>query len=208
MADFAQWGEAVGRGLAWPHGKFLEGYNANRKSANEMILEDSPLASAIRQLAEKPVDWIGTPSELLTELTEQVGAKMAESKRWPKSPRALAGALRRLAPTFRMIGISLEFARDHTGRYVAVKSDAPRKEPLTPSRRDIPSPSLISQHENGDGRKSPASRRVTDRHAETLDLQPRDGGDANDGRIPTLSGLNGQARSRWVDPDYDYTRDP
>jgi hypothetical protein len=208
MADFAQWGDAVGRELKWPAGKFLDIYSGNRKSANEMIVEDSPVARALREFAEKKLDWSDSPSKLLEELTAQVGQKVADSKRWPKTPRAMSGALRRLAPTLRMIGIALEFGKDHAGRSVTLKFEPPRKAGIGPSPASRPSPTLISQHQSVTVGKSPASPRVTDRHAESLNLQPRDDRDASDGRIPSLSDLNGKGKTHWVDPDFDYTRDP
>ena len=35
MADYAEWGEATGRGLGWGAGTFLSNYNDNRKEATE-----------------------------------------------------------------------------------------------------------------------------------------------------------------------------
>ena len=44
MADFARFGEAVGRGMGWPPETFLSAYFENRKEASESTLEDSPIA--------------------------------------------------------------------------------------------------------------------------------------------------------------------
>ena len=64
MADFAEWGEAVGRGLGWGANKFLATYNENRKEATDLILDISPVAPLLLLIAKKQVDWSGTPLEL------------------------------------------------------------------------------------------------------------------------------------------------
>ncbi|HKI19817.1 MAG TPA: hypothetical protein VKA15_18155, partial [Isosphaeraceae bacterium] len=50
MADYAQWGEAVGRGLGWESESFLSTYKANRRDATLMALEDSAVGSALLQI--------------------------------------------------------------------------------------------------------------------------------------------------------------
>jgi putative DNA primase/helicase len=44
MADYARWGEVVGRGLGWEVRRFLSIYNDNRKNATETDLEKTPSA--------------------------------------------------------------------------------------------------------------------------------------------------------------------
>jgi hypothetical protein len=53
MADYARWGEAVGRGLGWPSDKFLSTYNANRKEATWTTLDDSAVAVALLNIGMK-----------------------------------------------------------------------------------------------------------------------------------------------------------
>ena len=50
MADYAKWGEAVGRGLGWPSETFLSTYNANRKDATLPALEDSAVGNALLRM--------------------------------------------------------------------------------------------------------------------------------------------------------------
>jgi hypothetical protein len=188
MADFAEWGEAVAMALGWKPGKFLEVYAGNRQSAGEMILEDSPVAQAVRDLALKCPGWSDTPSKLLEELSALVGEKVRQSKRWPRTVKGLSGALRRLAPTLRTIGVHVTFDRDMHRRYVTVSTEAPLK-----VGADAPYPSFASS--------SPVSRpkRMTDpngdpsciRHdpsCEPPENRPDDAHDANDDSIPTLPG--------------------
>ena len=49
MADYAMWGEAVGRGLGWEPGTFLSTYTDNRKEATLTDLLDSPLGNVLLQ---------------------------------------------------------------------------------------------------------------------------------------------------------------
>ena len=51
MADYATWGEAVGRGLGWGPGSFLSTYTDNRKEATLTDLLDSPLGKVLLQVA-------------------------------------------------------------------------------------------------------------------------------------------------------------
>jgi hypothetical protein len=124
MADFAVFGEAVSRGLGYPPDVFLTAYRENRRSANESAVEDSPVARAVRELASRGT-WEGTASKLLEELTGIVGDKMADSKHWPRSARGMSGALRRLAPSLRMVGVHVGFGeRTEEG---ASDHDPPRR---------------------------------------------------------------------------------
>src|SRR5690348_7765196 len=61
-------------------------------------------------------EWTGTASNLLGALAEVVGERVAKSKTWPDSPRALAGRLRRAATFLRKIGIEINFGREGRAR--------------------------------------------------------------------------------------------
>ena len=64
MADFAEWGEAVGRSTGWGTDRFLATYNDNRKEATDLILDVSPVAPVLLSLARRGIDWSCTPLEL------------------------------------------------------------------------------------------------------------------------------------------------
>ena len=112
MADFGVWGEAVCRGLGKDPGEFLAVYAVNRQQASESILEESAIAVHIRTLMADTAKWKGTSRDLLDDLGGIAGEKITGSKRWPKNPRALSGALRRLAPALRTIGIMVDFNKE------------------------------------------------------------------------------------------------
>ena len=64
--------------------------------------------------------WTGTASDLLGALAEVVGERVAKSKTWPDSPRALAGRLRRAATFLRKVGIEIGFGREGRARTRAI----------------------------------------------------------------------------------------
>ena len=123
MADYAMWGEAVGRGLGWEPGTFLSTYTDNRKEATLTDLLDSPLGNAFLQVAKVIPGWSGTASKLHAKLTEIVGKKVAASADRPKTSEKLSNELRRLAPQLRMHGLNVSFERRHEGRIINLKSE-------------------------------------------------------------------------------------
>ena len=108
MADFALWATACETAL-WPSGTFWSAYCGNRDEAVEGVIEADPIAAAVRALMATRTEWTGTASELLGALAEMAGERVAKSKAWPDSPRALAGRLRRAATFLRKIGIEIGF---------------------------------------------------------------------------------------------------
>jgi hypothetical protein len=139
MADFAMWATAAEEAFGWPAGAFLDAYTGNRSEANDLALEGSPIAGLVRTLADGK-GWQGTCADLLARLAEVAGEKVVRAKTWPKTPRALSGLLRRLAPNLRRAGIALEMWREPSGwrqRLVKIHHqnvDAPDR----PNRPDCP----------------------------------------------------------------------
>ena len=75
------------------------------------MIEADPVAATVRALMAERTVWTGTASDLLGALIDLAGERMAKSKAWPNSPRALAGRLRRAATFLRGIGIEVGFER-------------------------------------------------------------------------------------------------
>jgi len=118
MADFGrvlaaldQWGntDALGR--------YLEALD--RVAVD--VVEGDPLAAALRALADG-AGFDGTATELLRRLAPW----KPERGYWPDTPRALAGAVRRAAPTLRAVGVDLETRRTGNARTIHLRriSDA------------------------------------------------------------------------------------
>jgi hypothetical protein len=111
MADFALWAEACTLAY-WPAGTFMQAYRENIATANEVVIEASPVGDAVRHLMATRTRWEGTASELLRVLTALVPEVLARERIWPKNARALSGKLRRAAPPLRKIGIHADFIRE------------------------------------------------------------------------------------------------
>jgi hypothetical protein len=101
MADFAALGEAVFRVHGEPAGAFLARYNAMRKDGVLRTIDASPVGAAlVAYLAAAPGGFNGTLSELLDRLDRY----RPHGEAWPRTPKGLGDALRRLAPALRLIG--------------------------------------------------------------------------------------------------------
>jgi hypothetical protein len=110
MADFALWATACETAL-WSPGTFWSAYCGNRDEAVEGVIDADPIAAAVRGVMAMQSEWTGTASDLLGALAETAGERVAKSKTWPDSPRALAGRLRRGATFLRKVGIEIGFTK-------------------------------------------------------------------------------------------------
>jgi hypothetical protein len=111
----------------------------NRRAAIENIIDNDPVAAVVREIMADRAQWTGSASDLLL-----AGAKVAGSSTvwdrsgWPKSPRALAGRLRRAQPFLRTLGIEIVFGREgrsgtRTIRITAIGEDRSRNTVCTVS---------------------------------------------------------------------------
>jgi hypothetical protein len=196
MADFAVWGEAVCRAAGYKEGEFLAAYSGNRRHASEAILDDSPVPTALKKLIFMSHKWEGTASELLDALALHVDDKTRQSKRWPKSPRTMASAIRRLSPSLRVVGIEVEFSRDLHSRKIDIKWTAPQSSPESEgdfaSFASSSSSPRVSSHETHDANHDAKCPSTVLRHASVMQkpsVSSRDDGhDANDAKFPPFSG--------------------
>jgi hypothetical protein len=115
MANFALWATACETAL-WTTGTFLAAYFGNLDEAVEGVIDADPVAAAVRALMTPRTVWTGTASDLLGALAEVVGERVAKSKTWPDSPRALSGRLRRAAAFLRKTGIEVAFIKSNDRR--------------------------------------------------------------------------------------------
>ena len=139
MADFAEWATAaegaLGRAGGWERGAFMRAYQANRRDANEIALDASPVAEALLALLDDATAapdrrWKGTASDLLAALAQRTSEQGMQSSTWPKSPRGLAGALTRLAPNLRRAGVTIEHKKEGNKKTrMLYLTAAPRPEP-------------------------------------------------------------------------------
>jgi hypothetical protein len=116
MADFARILAAVDRLHSW---STLDDYTTAANDTALAVLEYDPVAVAVRDLVGRGGAWQGTTSELLDRLTPDDHPP----KTWPRSPRALAGALKRLAPALRgASGITIDRPARGQDRNLTIRS--------------------------------------------------------------------------------------
>jgi hypothetical protein len=111
MADFALWAAACEPAL-WPAGTFARAYTSNRRAAIESIIEADPIATCVRTMMVNRTMWTGSASDLLRLCAETARDEFSSGTPGTKSPRALAGRLRRAQTFLRTLGIEITFWRE------------------------------------------------------------------------------------------------
>jgi hypothetical protein len=111
MADFALWAVACEPAL-WPAGTFARAYTSNRRAAIESIIEADPIATCVRTMMANRTMWTGSASDLLRLCAEAARDEFSSGTPGTKSPRALAGRLRRTQTFLRTLGIEITFWRE------------------------------------------------------------------------------------------------
>jgi hypothetical protein len=125
MADFAIWAAACETAL-WPAGTFARAYAENRRIAIEGMIEADPVATCVRGLLAKQSAWTGSAADLLRAADFAGDEVWKTSAGWPKTPRALAGRLRRAQTFLRTLGIEVTFSREGRAgtRVISVSTSA------------------------------------------------------------------------------------
>lgn len=103
MADFAKWATAC-EGAYDTAGIFLRAYGENRTNAITALVAEDMVGSAVTRLL---LPWEGQIGMLLEPLAHLAGDQ-TKSREWPKTPRGLGSALRRLVPFLRDCGVEVE----------------------------------------------------------------------------------------------------
>ena len=134
LADFALWATACESAFR-PAGTLETAYSNNRRDAIENIVDADPVAARVREIMADRAQWTGSATELLLAGTNFAGNPVVGNwSGWPKSPRALAGRLRRTQTFLRTLGIEIVFGREgrlgtRTIRVTAIGAT----DPITPS---------------------------------------------------------------------------
>ena len=110
LADFAKILAAIDTVCGWTT---LEDFTTLAAEMTEAVIEADPFADAVRAMVLKQRDWTGTSAALLELLTPH-----DPPKTWPRTPRAVSGHLRRVAPALRKNGINVDFQRDTAARTI------------------------------------------------------------------------------------------
>jgi hypothetical protein len=141
MADFALFGEAVGRGLGWAPETFLAAYLENRQEAALSTLEDSILANMLLKevrFNDGLLELSGTASELHSKLERNLERREANSPRWPKTPALFGNELRRLAPTLAENGLFVLFKRTKQARVITLTTRPERHQVEVTIEANVP----------------------------------------------------------------------
>ena len=127
MADFARILAAVDLVTGWTS---TTAYTASAVDVTDAVLDADPLGCAVRDFMAGRSDWTGTAAQLLELVTPEPAPRS-----FPRSPRALSGQLRRLAPALRAAGIELDFTKTERQRLVILttSSEGGRNPPSGPS---------------------------------------------------------------------------
>lgn len=106
MADFAHMGEAVFRAMGKAEGEFLAAYAVKRKHGVTQTIDASPVATAVISFLEFcPQGFIGT----IKALQQKLEMYKPRGEQWPRSSKGIADALRRAAPSLRMMGYEITY---------------------------------------------------------------------------------------------------
>jgi hypothetical protein len=133
MADFALWATAAEQSFGLENRAFISTFMGNRESANEMALEASPIAATLVEFVQQQEAWKGKPSELLEKLNQLATDETKRQHGWPKRSNTLTGALNRIAPNLRAIGVECNTGRTKAGRYLTLEYKGKTSSPSSSS---------------------------------------------------------------------------
>ncbi|HEY0171262.1 MAG TPA: hypothetical protein VGB98_09580 [Pyrinomonadaceae bacterium] len=108
LADFARWAVAAEPALTQTPGAFMAAYGENRVSAHEMVLDSSPVGSALLAFMERHEELTLTAGELLKELNAVASGETRKQRGWPHTPKGMSDALRRVTTTLRAAGVRIQ----------------------------------------------------------------------------------------------------
>ena len=133
MADFAVWMAACETKI-WKAGTHMKVYQANRASAHEIVLENDPVAGALRELMDGRDEYTTTLVDLLTTLGGRVTDAVKRHPSWPATSAGLRARLTRLKPPLRSSGIIIQdMAKErHTKRARICLTTGGNKPPQPP----------------------------------------------------------------------------
>jgi len=108
MADWTVWGCAIAEALGYKREDFLLAYQANIRSQTEVVLNEHVIAAAMISFMESRIEWSGTPTELLSELTTHAAFRHIDTfdRYWPRVPNILMRRLNELSVNLKEVGIT------------------------------------------------------------------------------------------------------
>lgn len=137
MADFAKWAVAAEPSFDVKEGTFIRAYLEHRQVQDAEVVASSPVGEAVLKFIEKKGEWEGTAQELLKKLSknEFTDFDTRDGRFWPKSPRGMGTALRRIAPNLSALGVEVQFVgkTGRSGTRLITISKTGNKSPASPA---------------------------------------------------------------------------
>ena len=131
MADFATWAVAAEPALDLEEGLFLHAYGVNRSISDELAVDSSPIGPPLVEMLAREAIWEGTAAKLLEKVATYATEAVTRRKYWPSNPKAMASALRRIAPNLERLGYQVEFkGRQGKGRDRIIELSKTHSAPL------------------------------------------------------------------------------
>lgn len=153
MADFARVLHALDTVAKW---STAGDYAGTAADVAETVIDSDPFAVAVRNLVPMPgqpsdpaSEWKGTASDLLGKITPE-----RPPRGWPGSPRAVSGAIKRITPALRAVGVTVAHDRQAGGsrtRLITFTGPAHDANLGRPSQPSQPSRDGADQQQRRDG---------------------------------------------------------
>ena len=116
MGDFALLGQALHVALGDKRA-FVDVYQKNRSNSLHASLDASPVSLAVWDFAkDHPEGWTGTTKQL----KQILDTRQHDHEGWPKTPRGLGAALRRMGPALREVGVTISSERKRDGYHLTI----------------------------------------------------------------------------------------
>ena len=131
MADFAEIGEIISRCMGHANNEFLDAYYKNIELQVEEAIEAHPIGTSVVILMEDKVEWIGTATELLSELEDVATENRINihDKLWPRTPNWLSRRINEVRTNLREKGITIEKkTSDNSNKELVIRKTQENKE--------------------------------------------------------------------------------
>jgi hypothetical protein len=169
MVGPAKWIEAGAGVLGLEPEQFLSAYLDSQARAGELALEASLLGAPLRDMLDQrkafaaiataegryyagPVGFEGEAQDLLKQLNDFMQGKPHPGRGWPKTPRAMSGALRRIAPALRKLGYRVDFAKVGHARTRVITLETPQTKDARSADNANHRPHRPHRPQNGGGK--------------------------------------------------------
>ena len=162
-------------------------FTGQRERLAGEVVSGDPVGEAVMALAHGG-PWSGTATELLRRL-----APDHVPHGWPRSPKTLAGQLRRMTPALGRLGVEVEMSRAPGGtrpRIITIRDVGESIVPIVPSSRNPagdPATAVRAGTMRGDAGRWPLLDRPEENAHGGAENQLRDGRDDRDDELQALS---------------------